>query len=179
MPALASWQNFYVLVGSAAGALIGLQFIVLALLVSLDGIRRSPEFGTIFAAPNIVHFASVLLFAASAVIPWPSARWFFVIDGLLACGGVVYTLGILRGLWRLTVYRPQMEDMVFHAWLPLAAYALPVAAVLLQELPAVGLSASGSQYPVAFFCLAASEIILLLTGIHNAWDNVAFHAFRE
>lgn len=175
---LASWQNFYVLVGSAAGALIGLQFVVLALLVSLDGIRRSPEFGSIFATPNIVHFASVLLFAATAVIPWPSGDWFFVTDAVLGCGGVVYTLGILRALRRLTIYQPQREDMVFHAWLPLVAYALPLAAGALQVLVAAMVERSASLL-IVLYCLAASELILLLTGIHNAWDNVAFHAFRD
>ncbi len=31
MPALTEWENFYVIVGSAAGALIGLQFVVMTL----------------------------------------------------------------------------------------------------------------------------------------------------
>jgi hypothetical protein len=29
MPVLAAWENFYVIVGSSAGALIGLQFVVM------------------------------------------------------------------------------------------------------------------------------------------------------
>jgi len=29
MTALAGWENFYVMVGSSAGALIGLQFVVI------------------------------------------------------------------------------------------------------------------------------------------------------
>ena len=32
MTALAGWENFYVIVGSSAGALIGLQFVVVALI---------------------------------------------------------------------------------------------------------------------------------------------------
>jgi hypothetical protein len=32
--ALAGWQNFYVIVGSSAGALIGLQFVVMTLIAS-------------------------------------------------------------------------------------------------------------------------------------------------
>ena len=32
MTALAAWQNFYVIVGSSAGALIGLQFVVMSLI---------------------------------------------------------------------------------------------------------------------------------------------------
>ncbi len=45
MPELAKWDNFYVIVGSAAGALIGLQFVVLTLIadkppVGAEGSRR-------------------------------------------------------------------------------------------------------------------------------------------
>ena len=32
MPALTEWENFYVIVGSSAGALIGLQFVVITLI---------------------------------------------------------------------------------------------------------------------------------------------------
>ena len=35
MTALGGWQNFYVIVGSSAGALIGLQFVVMALVADL------------------------------------------------------------------------------------------------------------------------------------------------
>jgi hypothetical protein len=39
MPELAAWDSFYVIVGSAAGALIGLQFVVMTLIVDR---RRYP-----------------------------------------------------------------------------------------------------------------------------------------
>ena len=32
MTALSGWENFYVIVGSSAGALIGLQFVVMTLI---------------------------------------------------------------------------------------------------------------------------------------------------
>jgi hypothetical protein len=32
MPELVEWDSFYVIVGSAAGALIGLQFVVITLI---------------------------------------------------------------------------------------------------------------------------------------------------
>lgn len=34
MPELAKWDSFYVIVGSAAGALIGLQFVVMTLIAN-------------------------------------------------------------------------------------------------------------------------------------------------
>lgn len=35
MTALAAWANFYVIVGSSAGALIGLQFVVITLIAEM------------------------------------------------------------------------------------------------------------------------------------------------
>jgi hypothetical protein len=35
MTALAGWENFYVVGGSSAGALIGLQFVVMALIADM------------------------------------------------------------------------------------------------------------------------------------------------
>ena len=35
MTALSGWENFYVIVGSSAGALIGLQFVVMTLIADM------------------------------------------------------------------------------------------------------------------------------------------------
>jgi len=35
MSALSGWENFYVIVGSSAGALIGLQFVVITLIAEI------------------------------------------------------------------------------------------------------------------------------------------------
>ena len=35
MTALSGWENFYVIVGSSAGALIGLQFVVITLIADM------------------------------------------------------------------------------------------------------------------------------------------------
>jgi hypothetical protein len=39
MTPLAGWENFYVIVGSSAGALIGLQFVVITLIADLPVAR--------------------------------------------------------------------------------------------------------------------------------------------
>jgi hypothetical protein len=38
---MSSWENFYVIVGSSAGALIGLQFVVMTLIA--ERLTPSPE----------------------------------------------------------------------------------------------------------------------------------------
>ena len=56
MTALSGWENFYVIVGSSAGALIGLQFVVIALIADMPIVRGQAQAGAAFATPTIVHF---------------------------------------------------------------------------------------------------------------------------
>ena len=54
MTALSGWENFYVIVGSSAGALIGLQFVVITRIADIPSetvrnrlatrLRRRPSF---------------------------------------------------------------------------------------------------------------------------------------
>src|SRR5438105_3816031 len=60
MPELTAWDSFYVIVGSAAGALIGLQFVVVTLIAERPRLRVE-EAGAAFATPTIVHFSAALL----------------------------------------------------------------------------------------------------------------------
>src|SRR5205823_13469555 len=64
MTAFAEWQNFYVIVGSSAGALIGLQFVVITLIADMPIGQGAAQAGHAFATPTIVHFGAVLLLAA-------------------------------------------------------------------------------------------------------------------
>ena len=57
---LADWANFYVIVGSSAGALTGLQFVVIALITEAEAARSMLEIRA-FGTPTIVHFCVVLL----------------------------------------------------------------------------------------------------------------------
>lgn len=57
MAELAEWESFYLIVGSAAGALIGLQFVVLTLIAERPPLRAA-DAGAAFMTPTIVHFGS-------------------------------------------------------------------------------------------------------------------------
>jgi hypothetical protein len=58
MTALAGWENFYVIVGSSAGALIGLQFVAIALIGDVPIARCQEQAGKAFVTPTIVHFGA-------------------------------------------------------------------------------------------------------------------------
>ena len=45
MTGLAEWGNFYVIVGSSAGALIGLQFVVITLIADMPEKHRNEGCG--------------------------------------------------------------------------------------------------------------------------------------
>src|SRR5437868_4377486 len=122
MTALAGWENFYVIVGSSAGALVGLQFVVLSLVTDRRLARTDPQAGHAFATPQIVHFVAVLGISAILSAPWDAIGAPAVLWGLVGLGGVVYAIIVTRRMRAQTAYRPQFEDWLFHVLLPLAAY---------------------------------------------------------
>ena len=165
MTALAPWENFYVIVGSSAGALIGLQFVVITLIAGMP--VATAEAGSAFATPTVVHFATVLLLSAVLSAPWhgigsAGACWGFV--GLI---GVIYAVMVARRLRGQTVYRPDFEDWAFHVLLPAVAYTLLL----------VSAYAARVHVREALFGVAAALLLLLFIGIHNAWDAITYHVF--
>jgi len=166
MKVLADWQNFYVIVGSSAGALIGLQFVLITLIAQIPT-SGSEEAGNAFATPTVIHFGSVLLLAGIAAAPWKTLLPLTISWGVLGGFGVVYTTIVIGRMRRQDAYRPEFEDWLFHAWLPLAAYAclLGSAASLARSVDWV------------LFAIAGSGMLLLFVGIHNAWDAATYHVF--
>ena len=68
MTALDGWENFYVIVGSSAGALIGLQFVVITLIADMPITRGYAQASDAFSTPSVVHFGVVLLLSAMSVM---------------------------------------------------------------------------------------------------------------
>ena len=56
MTALAGWENFYVIVGSSAGALIGVQFVVITLIANLPIAQGSAQAGGAFATWDAITY---------------------------------------------------------------------------------------------------------------------------
>lgn len=162
---LSTWQNFYVIMGSAAAALTGLLFVVATLMAGVRARVSSPNeaFAT-FNTPNIVHFCAALLVAAILSTPWQALWNASLLLGLSGLGGMIYVVIVLRRARRQTHYQPVLEDWLWHTIFPLISYtALFVAAILLPGYPAP-----------ALFAIAAGTLLLLFIGIHNAWDNVIY-----
>src|SRR6266581_5353260 len=92
MSELADWNSFYVIVGSSAGALIGLQFVVIALIAETPDARADAQAGAAFSTPSVVHFAVVLLLSAIISAPWHTIGAVGVVWGLMGISGIVYAL---------------------------------------------------------------------------------------
>jgi hypothetical protein len=167
MTALAGWENFYVIVGSSAGALIGLQFVVITLISDMPNSPDQAQAGHAFATPTIVHFGAVLLLSAIVNAPWRAVAGATLLWALVGLSGIVYEVIVARRMRIQTVYKPQLEDWLFHVLLPLAAYATLAAAA----------AAARTHAHEAMFGVAAAALLLLFIGIHNAWDAVTYHVF--
>jgi hypothetical protein len=171
MSELARWDSFYMIVGSSAGALIGLQFVVLTLIAARPPRSRGDgsAAGNAFGTTTIVHFSVVLLVSALLRAPWDTVAPAAVITGLVGIGGTAYAVMTVLRLRRLIAYRPDFEDWLFHAILPLITYLLLAVAAL----------AIFVQTRDALFAVGAATLLLLFVGIHNAWDAVLYHVFTN
>ena len=168
LPQLAQWSNFYVIVGSSAGALTGLQFVVLTLVAQSRAVGTSREIRA-FATPTIVHFFSALLVSAIISAPWKSLEDFGACLTVAGVIGVVYIIGVIWHARGTTVYKPDVEDWIWYIVLPLLTYAgLTVAAALVATRTSGGL-----------FAIAGVTIFLLVIGIHNAWDTITYIALQH
>jgi len=160
---LRAWENFYVIMGSAAAGLTGLQFVVIALVADVRPISSSREIDA-FATPTIVHFGAVLLLSGAMTAPWPVLTPLAAVLGVFGAAGIVYAGLVWRRARRTENYRPVLEDWLFHVVLPGAAYiTVAIAAASLR-----------SHAEGALFATGAVALLLLFVGIHNAWDTVTY-----
>jgi hypothetical protein len=167
MPALDKWDSFYIIVGPAAGALIGLQFVVMTLIAERPPLRVA-ETGAAFATPTIVHFSVVLFLAALLRAPWESIVPPAVGCGLVGIGGIAYSVVTARHM-RASSYKPDFEDLVYYLILPWLAYVALLAAAIVAY----------RYLQPALFVVGGVSLLLLFCGIHNSWDAIAFHVLVQ
>lgn len=164
---LSEWETFYVIVGSSAAALTGLQFVVIAL-----GAERSltgSDTVEAFATPTVVHFCMVLLLAAMVSTPHQSAATLASCLTGAGAGGLAYALWVVTKARRQKRYAPVLSDWIWHAALPTIAYAVLLVAGLVSWRHAAG----------ALYVVAAAALVLLYIGIHNAWDAAVWMAVQR
>lgn len=165
---LGSWENFYVIVGSSAGALTGLTFIVITIAADaampvsassrLVGLRA-------FITPTAVHFGAALWIAALMSIPGHTELSLTLclgasgLIGTLYCGYVVSLMLDQRFNYTLA-----LSDWIWSLLLPLATYLSLLLGALWVH----------THQLAALYLVAGVSLLLLLLGLHNAWDVVVW-----
>jgi hypothetical protein len=166
--ALAGWESYYVIVGSSAAALTGLQFVVIAVVADVSQRASDDQIGA-FATPSIVHFCVALLTSAALSAPWRRLQSAAIVLGLVGLAGLLYAAIVIRRARRQAGYAPVFEDWLWHAALPVVAYGLMFASAI----------ALVSHEHEALFVVGASTLLLVFIGIHNAWDTVTWIALSR
>src|SRR5258706_13619669 len=88
----AGWENFYLTAGSAAGALIGLTFVVVTLAVGLQSTKGLTRGGQVYLSPIVFHFAVVLVVSEISAIPEISPTAASIVVAMSALGGFSYSV---------------------------------------------------------------------------------------
>ena len=161
----ATWESFYLLVGGAAGSLIGLLFVVATLTQGRD--RDSALRGaSIYMAPVVLHLAQVLVISALATAPALGATAAASVVGGLGLVGAVVSGRVVRHL-------ALGETFASAHWTDLWCYGLcPLATDLALAASALATAFAGPQ--LAARAIAISLVAILLLAIRNAWDLVTW-----
>ena len=170
LPILSEWQNFYMLMGTAAATLTGLMFVVTTLIAGIDThVSTLNAAVAAYNTPIVVHFGTVLLLAGILSAPWQTFSSLSLLLGLVGLGMVFYSIIVMRRMRRVPNYQSTLEDWLWYMAFPLFAHILlMVAAFVLRENPAP-----------ALYIVGSAMILLLLVGIRNAWDMVTFLAVER
>jgi hypothetical protein len=163
---LERWHDFYMLIGTAAAALIALLFVAVSIGVGVLS-RDSHGPTRTYMSPVAFHFVAVLFVAAVALIPSHTRTSLGLLLASGAIVGMVYAAFIIRRL--LTDNIADLPDRLAYGLAPLIAYAaIFAAAVLLQ---------GGSEG--AADVLASAILLLLIVNVRNAWDLLLAMARRQ
>lgn len=165
---LAGWDNFYVIAGGAAGGLTGLTFVVIAL--AADAHRVAPAGVKNFVSPTIVHFGAVLALAAYLTMPQHTVLSLSLGLGAVGLGGLIYIATIALGIHRMKGdYVPDLEDWTWNVVLPALCFGVLLSMALL-------FSSKPKQCP---YGVAAAIMLLMIVGIHNAWDIAVWNSIKK
>lgn len=164
-----AWENFYLIIGPSAAALIGLLFVVATLTTSLDRDKIATS-NSLYMTPVVFHFAVVMVLSAAASISSLPREAMAVLTGACALAGFAHAARICFAIQtRDTPEANHWSDIHCYGGAPAAIYSF-----LAGAAGAIWIGAPGAANLLGFTLLA-----LLLISIRNAWDLVTYLAPRH
>lgn len=156
------WEDYYLLVGSGAGALIGIMFVVATLTAGYEQ-RLASRGARTYITPIVFHFSVILVVSIVTAVPelpvMVAVAGFAVVAALGIAYSVTTTFRLIATDWTTP---PDLEDKIFYGVMPPLGYlVLSGAALMLPDKNAV-------------YAIGAAMLFLLLLGIRNAWDLAVF-----
>jgi hypothetical protein len=167
--ALAHWHEFYTLLGTASATMVALLFVAASVgSGAFTSSRRAAL--RVFLSASVVNFSTILM--ACLTILAPLASWVVLGSLIMACGlvGLAHTCMALRDTLHDGLFaRIDLEDRTWYLVLPMVGYVFVAAAGVTLAL----------QLDQGCEALALSMGMLLLVGIHNAWDITVWSITRR
>ena len=163
---LQHWHEFYLLVGTAAAALVALLFVAASIGAGILTKHAGGPTRT-YMSPIAFHFTSALFVSAAALVPTHTRLTLGVLVGLNAIAGAIYAAFVLRRLFTDNI--ADLADRICYGIIPFFAYAAGLVAAFLIFRG----SAHAPEY------LAGTVVLLLIVNIRNAWDLMLSLARRR
>jgi hypothetical protein len=164
------WSDFYLLLGTASGALIGLLFVVTTLTAEMRaGAEQISQGAAFYMTPTLFHYVTVLVLSVVSVVPGVSGLWVAVLLGPWALVGAIYS-----AVMAVLVRRSRQPDSghSVDVW----CYGVLPALMYLGMIAAAWLAWRDSGN--APYALGIGLVVLMIIGIRNSWDLVTFIAPR-
>jgi hypothetical protein len=167
--AMGPWHEFYALLGTASATMVGLLFVAASVGSGVFSSDRRAAL-RLFLSASVVNFG--LLLAACLLVLAPVRSWVLLGVAVLGCGlfGLTHSCLAWRDSMRDGLLKSiDLEDRTWYIVLPILGYLFVVASGATLAL----------RLDVGCAALALSMGILLVVGLHNAWDITVWSMTRR
>ena len=166
---LGPWHEFYALLGTASATMVGLLFVAATVGSGVFSSDRRAAL-RVFLSASVVNFSLIL--AACLIVLAPVRGWATLGALIMACGAFGLAHSCLA--WRDSLNdgllaKIDLEDRTWYLAMPIVCY--------------LSLAAAGATFAlrldVGGGALALSMGMLLVVGLHNAWDITVWSMTRR
>jgi hypothetical protein len=164
------WQNFYLLLGTAAATLIGLMVVA----VTFGSNLVTPETAATarsFLDPPFTHFTQTLVTSALLLMPSMGP---VLLGILLASIGALRAAALVKIASHMRLAHQRAGDIELSDWIS----GIVIPAICYLVLIATG-GAFAAKYEISFAMLAGVTLVILLSGIYGAWEMMLWMALAR